>query len=265
MAEPIKASDYLALGECIYYSRNAANSQPAQYAEHVQKLVAQLTTCSFHSTAAAAMQFNGLTIPPDPISGRIGNPAHLQFSMIAETVSKVLYNEASNRQTLALDPNEVTKRLRDFPTHLPSGKTLTVAQTELLNETIRCIECGAYRAAAVMGWNLAYDYMRQWAFDTKLAELNAGFAKVCPKKKLPIVHYSDFFDKDAPNERNVIDAIANQDSGPIINGEVCDHLVQYLRYRNKYAHPTTEKSASAAKTNAYIEHLIDIISLPTFT
>lgn len=113
-----------------------------------------------------------------------------------------------------------------------------------------------------MAWNLAYDYIRRWVFDNRLAEFNRGLARVGPLKA-PIATYDDFFEKDAPNERNVIDAVAHMDSGPIIGGELRDHLVQYLRYRNKYAH-ASEKSASAAKTNAYVEHLIDIITVAPF-
>jgi hypothetical protein len=42
-----------------------------------------------------------------------------------------------------------------------------------------------------------------------------------------------------------------------------DNLVQHLRYRNKYAH-ASEKPASAAKTNSYIEQLIDVITASPF-
>ena len=139
---------------------------------------------------------------------------------------------------------------------------LTDQQHELLNETIRCIECGAYRAGAVMGWNVAYDYIRTWLVSNKLAELNTGLAKAAPRRK-QIAAYSDFYDKRSPDERTIITAMGHQASGPIIGGETHDHLVQYLRYRNKYAH-ASEKAASAAKTNAYIEHLIDIITSPPF-
>ncbi len=114
-----------------------------------------------------------------------------------------------------------------------------------------------------MGWNLAYDYMRQWVFDNRLTDLKKGLLSVCPKAK-EIKDYVDFFDKRAPSERDVIDAMARQESGPIIGGEGHDNLIQYLRYRNKYAH-ASEKSASVAKTNYLIEHLIDIITtVPPF-
>ena len=127
-----------------------------------------------------------------------------------------------------------------------------------MNEVIRCIECGAYRAAAVMGWNLAYDYMRTWILDNnKQSDQNKGLAKVCPGKSL-ITEYGDFFPRDAPSERHIIDAMFHKDAGPIIGGKLHDRLLQYLYDRNDYAH-ATGKAASAAKTNAYVEHLIDII------
>lgn len=263
MAEPIKAGTYVRLGEIVHYLRTVANTEPSPFVEHVRKLLAELESCGFHSTLAAAQQFLGMEVPADPTSGRVSYPVNLQFGMIAETVCKVLYSQADNRQTIALDPSEVTKRLRDLSALLPAGSLLNDAQKELMDEAVRCIECGAYRAAAVMGWNLAYDYIRRWILGSgRLNDLNRGLAKVCPGKT-PIAQYEDFFDKDGPNERSVIDAMAHQESGPIINGELRDYLVQYLRYRNKYAH-ATEKTASAAKTNAYVEHLIDIITSPPF-
>ena len=59
------------------------------------------------------------------------------------------------------------------------------------------------------------------------------------------------------------DSMGRQESGPIIGGELHDNLVLYLGMRNKYAH-ASEKPASAQKTNAYIEHLIDIITARPF-
>jgi hypothetical protein len=262
MMEPINAGIYVLLGEIVHYCRAPAIAPPAEYAAHIDALRTQLSACGFCAASAGAKQLGGRTLPQSPV-GLIASPTHLQLTEIVETVAKVLYNEADNRQTIAIDASEVSKRLRDLPGLLPTGRPLTDSQTELMDEAIRCIECGAYRAAAVIGWNLAYDYIRTWVLDSgHLDNLNAGLSRVCPQKT-PITYYCDFFDKDAPIERNVIDALAHQESGPIINGELHDHLVQYLRYRNRYAHATA-KAASAAKTNAYVEHLIDIITTSPF-
>ena len=121
------------------------------------------------------------------------------LTAVANTVGAVLHKEAQGQTTICLDVNEVSGRLRRLHFFVP----LTHEQMELMNETIRCIECGAYRAAAVMGWNMVYDYIRRWVFSNKLSALNAGLGKECPRRK-QIAQYEDFFDKDAPLERHVL-------------------------------------------------------------
>ncbi len=260
MTDPISAHDYIRLGFLtrVLYTTEMCDSKA--YYGVVRDTVKLLGDCGFWHSVSACQPFSRLNMAN--LEGKISGGDVAYFAAVAMSLDNVLREEASDRQTLALEIGAVSSRLRDLPKRLPTGKKLTDAQTEVLNETIRCIECGAYRAAAVMGWNLAYDYVRQWAFDNKLAELNQGLTKVCPTKK-QIAAYDDFFEVDAPNERNVLDAMARQDSGPIIGGRLHGHLVQYLDYRNKYAH-ASEKPASAAKTNAYIEHLIDIITSAPF-
>jgi hypothetical protein len=179
----------------------------------------------------------------------------------ANATMAAIIAEADNRPTIALEVGVVSKRLRDFPGLLPPGKQLTDAQKELLREAIRCIECRAYRAGAVMGWNLAYDYIRRWVFSTKLADFNKGLARVCGGS-VSITDYEDFFEVP-PTERQVVDAMADPGTGPIIGGKLRAHLVQHLDYRNKYAH-ASEKTASAHKTNAFIENMIDIITAAPF-
>lgn len=160
-----------------------------------------------------------------------------------------------------LKTTDVSDKLRALPTKL----MMTPNQQHLLDESIRCIECEAYRAGAVMGWNLAYDYIRQWVFNNRLADFNGSLIILFPRR-LPIADYSDWFSKDSPSEREFLDVCSHQQmtNGPIIGGELFDHLTQYLRYRNKYAH-ASETLPSADKTNGYLEHLIDIITNAPFT
>jgi hypothetical protein len=263
MSEMIQAEDYLLIGAINHYLCNMYSTvQAQQYRENCEKLCSSLNKCGFHNALAAAKRYDTLSFPMDT-AGRIMPTAAVQLKEIAATVSQVLYHEAEDRKTVTLKTGDVSEQLRNLPSIIPSGIQLTNAQMELLNEAIRCIECGAHRAASVMGWNVVFDYMRTWMLNNgKTKELNNGLMKICPKKK-QIVQYEDFFDKEAPNERNILDAMAHQDSGPILGGEIYDHLIQYLRYRNKYAH-ASEKPVSAAKTNAYIEQLIDIILAPPF-
>ncbi len=261
MAAPISAASYVELGEMAGRVQFPANLSPFTYAVTVKELARLVTTCQFDAGIAAAQALNRASQSYSATDFTHAAIGHLCGS--ASTCLAAVKAEAEKRQTIALETSEVSQRLRDLPLLLPGSNVLTDAQQQLMVEAIRCIECGAYRAAAVMGWNLAYDYMRQWVVDNnKLGDLNNGLTRVAHNRK-QIVSYEDFFDKDAPSERNMIDAMAHQDSGPLIGGELHDHLKQYLRYRNKYAH-ASEKPASAFKTNSYIEHLIDIITAAPF-
>jgi hypothetical protein len=78
-----------------------------------------------------------------------------------------------------------------------------------------------YRSAVVMGWNFAYDRIREWIFkdSVKLGAFNAELAKIQKKGKPafdPIVTYDDFFDGRL-GEAQVIDTC--EDAG-IIKGKV---------------------------------------------
>jgi hypothetical protein len=256
MARPVEALAYIQLGESFQKLRFPEGAAANRYAENLELVRVLTGDCGFSTALNALNEFDRfrLVLRFDSIE----EAESKALAAVANTIGNVLYKEAQERMTIRLDRNEVSRRLRE----LPRLVQLTDEQMELVNETIRCIECGAYRAAAVMGWNLAYDCIRRSVFANELSALNAGLAKECPRKK-PIAQYEDFFDKDAPLERHIIDAMSRPESGPIIGGELHDTLVQYLRLRNKYAH-ASEKPASAQKTNAYIEHLIDIITARPF-
>ena len=44
------------------------------------------------------------------------------------------------------------------------GELSDPQQQVFLDETLKCLRIDANRAAIVMGWNLAYDHLRQWVF-----------------------------------------------------------------------------------------------------
>lgn len=181
------------------------------------------------------------------------------FRYAMEIIGKVLAQEAGPRKMITLRTGDVSDKLRNLGQVLTN---LTQAQQHLLEETILCIECEAYRAAAVMAWNLAYDRIRQWVFDNRLPDFNKGMAGENPTKAA-IVDFADFFKKDAPGENLFLRSCHHQDSGPIVGGELYDTLIQHLRFRNKYAH-STGFSTTTEKTRGYIDHLLDIITTAPF-
>jgi len=181
---------------------------------------------------------------------------------------EMITGAAENRLTIALDTGGVSAKLRSLPQQLTNLKltNLNPAQTDLHAETTRCLECGVYRSAAVMGWNMAFDYIRQWVFDNHLAAfntaLNANYVNRRSGNPIydAIADYADFLKSDAPGERIVLDT---SNSAGIVTGNVYEDLKAHLRQRNLYAHPSG-REPTAIQVNAYLEHLIDIVLAKPF-
>ncbi len=165
---------------------------------------------------------------------------------------------AESMGTIPFNESNVSAKFLALSDRLPNG--LNPTEAKLFGETTRCLACGAYRSAVVMGWNLAFDYIRQWVFDKQLAAFNKALATNYVKKTGqaqydPINAYSDFLLSGSPGERIVLDTcnFAN-----IIVGNVYEDLKKYLRERNAYAHPSG-KEPTANKVNGYLEDLTDIM------
>lgn len=193
---------------------------------------------------------------------------HLQSFLLSKGLhflARAMDSEADGRQMIQLKIGDVSTRLRNLHNEL----SLQTPQKHLLDETIRCLECEAYRSAAVMGWNLAYDYIRQWilADSGRLAAFNDELVKIANRKgattpKFQKVNvYEDFFESNpSPGEREVLDVC---EDAKLIQGKPYDALCHYLRQRNEYAHPNNAEP-TIYKVNAYIEELINTIRSKPF-
>ena len=105
------------------------------------------------------------------------------------------------------------------------------AQQSFLDETIACCTGHAYRAAIVMGWNLAYSHLCDRIFDDHLLVFNTSRLKTHPK--LPeVVKRTDFQEY---GERQVIDVCRT--SG-IVDKSIYKILQERLDRRNIAAHPS---------------------------
>lgn len=105
------------------------------------------------------------------------------------------------------------------------------AQQTFLDETIACCAGKAYRAAIVMGWNLAYSHLCDRIFASYLAAFNANRSKIHPK--LPeVVKRTDFQEY---GERQVIDVCR---TAGIVDKSVYKILQERLDRRNMAAHPS---------------------------
>jgi hypothetical protein len=124
----------------------------------------------------------------------------------------------------------VEKLLSDLP-----GKIADEAERLFLAEALVCYRNGAFRAAIVMTWNLAYDHLLRWIMvdPVRLAQFNAGIGKRNPTKARIVVAGRDDFEE--LKEIEVIDIVANV---PGVSGGMKKILKEKLDRRNTYAHPS---------------------------
>ena len=171
-----------------------------------------------------------------------------------------LYTEVSEVRVKSVEGGLAAQQLRVDAARTPLNST----QSHLLEETVACLEGGAYRASVVIVWNLAYDFFRQWIYDKHLRVFNESLVSGYLKKSgepqyKPIEDYDDFY-RGKPGERTVIDV---SESAGAIGEKVADTLRHYLRRRNDYAHPSF-LSPNHEQAHAYARDLLELIRLPPF-
>jgi hypothetical protein len=249
------------VGQIIAVLRAPRNARNDDYEAEISKLIDWLQTCDFPATKAAAEGLKAARIPHK--DGIITESAARELSAMVSAIVRTLEHESKARQVVVLNTAGVSAKLRQ----LPSKCVLNDTQRHLLDETIRCVECAAYRAAAVMGWNLVYDCIRRWmwvdatrraAFNAKLmAVTNRAGANVYPAG---LTTYEEFYTiRPALGERDVLDVM--RDAG-LLSG-VYEKLAGYLKDRNTFAH-ANDLVPGMYQTNYYLEQLVDIITNAPF-
>jgi hypothetical protein len=190
----------------------------------------------------------------------------MDLATVASGILETSDRQVQKRRFKTLDIEGVSHKLRALGTQ--RGK-LDPTQKHLLEEAVLCIECGANRAAIVIGWQLAYDFIRRWIFNdpARLQAFNLQLATYTNRGGSRLYHdivdYEDFFaGKRAPGEAIVLE-ICTDVQPPFINGNIYDNLSLHLRKRNEFAH-ATDTQPSKHQANAYIDDLIDIISASPF-
>lgn len=123
----------------------------------------------------------------------------------------------------------VSKLLSDLPAKVPN-----LEERAFLSEALNCYRVGAYRAAIVMAWNLAFDHLLGWIFNepARLAAFNAAIPSRYPKSKLQITTRENFEDA---KELEIVEVAY---SANILSKNVVDILRNNLRRRNRAAHPS---------------------------
>jgi len=122
-----------------------------------------------------------------------------------------------------------SKLLAGLPEQIPD-----LVERAFLSEAISCYRVGAYRAAIVMGWNLAFDHTLNWIISdsARVAAFNAAITKRYPKAKLTISTRSDF---EELKEAEIVEICY---TARLITKNVAEILREKLKRRNMAAHPS---------------------------
>jgi hypothetical protein len=144
---------------------------------------------------------------------------------------------------------QVDKMLAELPARVPD-----LAERAFLDEAIRCLRCGAFRAAIVMTWNLAFDHFCLFILKNHLAAFNAqwpvSFGKEHQKSTIQaIAKREDFAEL---KESQVIQICR---SAGIITGDVARILTEKLTKRNSAAHPS-DVVVTQVQAEAFVDDLI---------
>lgn len=145
----------------------------------------------------------------------------------------------------------VSKLLSDLP-----GKVLVAAEQVFIDEAIVCYRYGAFRAAIVMTWNVAYDHLLNWllADSGRLATFNARIPVRYPKRSnVTITTKSDF------EEFKESELIAVAGSANLYSKNITKILEEKLTRRNMAAHPSTIKVTSAQAEDVITDLVNNVI------
>lgn len=150
---------------------------------------------------------------------------------------------------------QVSKLLDELPSNVPDH-----AEREFLQEALICYRRGAFRAAVVMTWNLAYWHVCQHILNYKLVEFNTAYptrlqGKWQKAKVQKITRFDDFSVDLGENE--VLD-IAK--SAVILTNDIYKILLHALGKRNSAAHPSSVK-IEQLQAEALIDDLIKNVVL----
>lgn len=133
-----------------------------------------------------------------------------------------------------LGRTEMVIAVEKMLTGLP-GQIADQPERLFLTEALTCYRHGAFRAAIVMVWNLAYDHLCRWvlADPQRVAEFNAGIGKRNTRKAhITITNRVSF---EELKEDEVIDILGYRHD---FSENLKRMLKEKLGRRNTYAHPS---------------------------
>lgn len=174
-----------------------------------------------------------------------GNGTLIHLKNVSETVLQIALNEASKTNLVIARTDLISNDLRELPNRLKFQEDTAA----LHKDTLACIQVEAWRPAAVMAWNMAYDALRWWTFldEQRLIEFNSG------ANQNEIVEYHDFFEL---GERLVLDRMKKQS---MLKEKRHRAFVEWLDFRNDFAHPNYRQPGGHAVVGK-IHELADLLA-----
>ena len=149
---------------------------------------------------------------------------------------------------------EVTKMLTDLPAKVPD-----VTEREFLDEALICYRNGAFRAAVVMTWNLAFGHLLNFILKRHLAAFNTqwpiSYAKQHAKARVSAISSRDDFEELKESE-----ILTVCKSAAIITADLYKILDEKLGKRNTAAHPSTV-GVSQIQVEGVIDDLVNNVVL----
>lgn len=262
MTRPLSLYDFIALGQSVCIVANPHVWGHNVIKNEIPVLLQHLTRCDMTHTRIAATPLQEFRYTYDRRTGRLTQLSQTQLQAYIGAITQALASESNAHPAVVVNTSAVSHKLRDV------SKTFafTESQAALYSETIKCLEREAFRAAIVMGWCFAYDVMRWWIFNDKsrLQQFNAVLTKGTKRDGTSvykaIVDYDDFYVGKWLGESQLIDIA---ESASLFDAKLTRNLRHYLDQRNKYAHATPTQP-TLHQANAYIDHLVDIISSSPF-
>lgn len=128
---------------------------------------------------------------------------------------------------------EITKLLEELPNRVPN-----VAEREFLKEALICYRHGAFRAAIVMSWNLAFDHLLHFVLKHHLSAFNSQWPKNFPKQNQK-ARVQQIATRDDFSELKESEVLTICKSAAIITPDLSRILDEKLGKRNSAAHPST--------------------------
>jgi hypothetical protein len=128
---------------------------------------------------------------------------------------------------------QVTKLLEELPAKVPD-----IDEREFLKEALICYRHGAFRAAIVMSWNLAFDHLLHFVLKHHLSDFNNQWPKNFPRQNQK-ARVQQIATRDDFSELKESEVLTICKGAAIITPDLYKILDEKLGKRNSAAHPST--------------------------